>query len=523
MIKSLGIKEFGLGSKLAQDLVEEESKVLKYVGQFYSDSAIAEQISTKNFSAEKRSILVEEINRQYAGVSVSELTKSNTELLRKENTYTITTGHQLNLMTGPLYSVYKIAQVISVCKKLAKQYPDFNFVPLFWLASEDHDFDEINHFHLFGDTIRWDIDAKQKVVGRLELNGIEEVVDQILSKYADQETRDKVRAYTEAYSTSKTLAEATRKLMNHLFGSHGLVILDGDSEVLKKQFAPVAVREIRENLVKKEVSKANESLEQDGYHQQVHVRDCNLFWIQEDGTRLRLVSEGGEISIGEQRYSVDDLVKIVEEHPEQISPNALLRPVYQELILPNLLYIGGAGEISYWMQLKGVFEALEVTMPLIRVRDSIIQITEKDWQVLEDFEVSIADLKGDISGIIKQWLTKHAGDALSLDDARLHINELKEKLHDKVKSDPSLANTVEAEIAKWNKSVDVIEAKLIKSEKRKQETQVNRLEKLKEKIYPANSFQERYVSFLMNVVRDDQYIQSLIDLDVASKAQINIR
>ncbi len=517
--------EFGFSSQLIRDLVDNNTTIDPFIETPFSYQALSEQCEKKVFSSEQREVLVQQLNKQNNSVSLSEVSQKNINAIQNENAFTITTGHQLNLMTGPLYSLYKVAQIISITKEMNKREENRQFIPVFWMATEDHDFEEINHIHLFGNRIAWDKEGQEsKIVGEIKPEGITSFTSQIAEKYQDETLAEILKSFTDVYAESNDLASATRIIMNKLFGEYGLVIIDGNDKELKKSFREIATKEIKESFVMSSVNDVNQRLVAAGYHNQVYVRECNLFHINENGTRERIIRKGNEYEYGTNVVSQGALLDELNAFPERFSPNALLRPVYQELILPNISYIGGGGEIAYWLQLKSVFDSVNLIFPLLRVRDSIIVLKNKELNELEILETSIVSLKRNIDDLIKE---------IALDDVEIEI-ELKEELADLdaiknkllVKAsqvNKGLEGMIGAEFAKMEKSIERIESKLIKAEKAKHEQKANKLRRLQGKIYPNGGFQERYENFIPYFLSDSNFVSKIIDvLETADEPKIRV-
>jgi bacillithiol biosynthesis cysteine-adding enzyme BshC len=504
--------EFSFGSKLIRDLISKSDAVKNFAGDFFSLAEMETKMSKRKSLALDRDLLVKELTNQNSKIEISDLTKNNIESLKDQNTFTITTGHQLNILTGPLFSIYKIAQVIVIAEDLKKRFPKYHFVPLFWMATEDHDFEEINHINLFNKKISWNKDHQESsIAGRIQTKSLQPFFEELSSLYQNDDLKNQIKELESIYLSSDNLATATRKLVNHLFGETGLVILDGDTKELKKLMLPVFNREISEQLVHTEVSATNSALEKSGYHQQVHVRECNLFFIHADGKRERIIFENNLFQFNNQSLAAADLIKLIEANPDFFSPNALLRPVYQELVLPNLVYVGGGGEIAYWLQLKSVFEKLNVSYPQLRVRDSVFILNQKQAEELAKSELKLEDLQKDTEEILKNLTLEKHGDTLNFSDAEAELFKAKSKILEKVNTiDNSLNSLVEAEFSKMISALEKIESKLVKSAKTKDESAKNRIVKLKEKLFPHNHFQERHENIINYYLTDKSIISSVL-------------
>ena len=229
-------RETGYFSSLICDYLEESSQLRPFYNRFPNIENFKAQISEKklSFNNTSRNVLVSSLKKQYRGFNVSKETTSNIESLTNDNTFTITTGHQLNLFTGPLYFFYKIITTINLCKDLKKHYPENHFVPVYWMATEDHDFDEINFFNYQGKKDQW-TKATSGAVGEVDLNGLDDVYKAFSVALGLGKNAESLKAlFTEAYLNHKTLAEASRYLVNELFSKFGLVIIDGNDADLKR-------------------------------------------------------------------------------------------------------------------------------------------------------------------------------------------------------------------------------------------------------------------------------------------------
>lgn len=507
-------EEFGFGSKLIQDLINENQDAAEFVDVWYEVEKITEIIKNRSAFAVDRHKLSSVLIRQNSSIKISEKTKSNISKLELENTFTVTTGHQLNLFTGPLFSIYKIVQCLVIAQKLNEIYPAFNFVPVFWMATEDHDFEEINHIHLFGKKFVWQKNNQENVIaGRLKTDSMSGFLDEIHALFQDEKTKSDFQKLKDFYLSSDNLAEATRKLINHLFSESGLVIIDGDDQDLKHQIKSVFKSEILNQETVKEVSATNENLISKKYPVQVHVRNCNLFFIHPDGKRERIILENEKFQLDGKSFSADEMCNMIEKNPEHFSPNALLRPVYQESVLPNLVYVGGGGEISYWLQLKSLFKKLGVSYPMLRVRDSVFSLSEKQRQEMDVHNLSIVDLQNNIAQLMNEIVLEKTGDEFSIADELKNLEELNKRLNDKtMKIDAGLISLVNAEFAKFKSALEKIESKMMKALRQKEENTANRLSKIQEKLFPENHFQERHDNLLSWYFNDPGRIQQLMNL-----------
>lgn len=379
----ISYQQSGYFSALINDYLNEKPELKALYHRFPNLENFKLQLEEKrnNFNYKdngklKREDLVSVLEKQYQSIVASETTLNNIKLLNNLNTFTITTGHQLNLFTGPLYFLYKIVSTINLCKELKSEFPEHDFVPIYWMATEDHDFEEINYFNFKHKKISWNRESFGPV-GRLSSDGLEAVFAVFESEIGLGKNAEGLKnLFKKAYLEHTNLADATRFLANELFSKEGLVIIDADKSDLKKSFIPYIKNEVLNQTAFAKVNETSPLLE--SYSVQVNPREINLFYI-ENNLRERIVFENGSYAVlnTKMTFSEEEILKEVDNHPEKFSPNVLLRPLYQEVILPNLCYIGGGGELAYWLELKSFFESQHVTFPILLLRNSVLLATEK--------------------------------------------------------------------------------------------------------------------------------------------------
>jgi len=466
-------------SKLALDYVKEDVKLKPFINHFPTLENFEKQIAEKQNYPINRKILVEVLKQQNSNVLLSSLSQKYIESLLNDNTFTVTTGHQLCLFTGPLYFIYKIISTINLAEQLQEKYPKHNFVPVFWMATEDHDFQEVNHINLFGKKIAWD--SKQSgAVGRMNLDGFESVLTELKLVLGTSENAEKlVSLFESAYLKHDNLADATRYLVNELFGEYGLVILDGDDKRLKQQFIPTIKKDILSQGFEKVITKCSDDLANE-YKAQAYVRPINFFKLS-DGKRELI--KGGITE------------KNIEDNPESFSPNVLLRPLYQETFLPNIAYIGGGAEVAYFMQLKSAFDQENIPFPILLLRNSAMLLNANQNKKRQDFGLSIADLFLDEHQLKKKFVLSQKGEAVSLKDEMNTLENIYVSILAKT-TDVGLQNSIKSQQQKQLKSLIQLEEKLLRLAKQKNESSLNQISKLKQQLFPNNSLQERHDNFI---------------------------
>ncbi len=520
---NIPFSQTNLFSKLILDYISTNESVKPFYNYEINIDAIKKIIADKNTENIDRKLLVETIKKQYADVGVlHQNTISNIELLKDQNAFCIVTAHQLNIFTGPLYYIYKIAQTISTCKQLKAKYPDFNFVPVYWLGSEDHDFEEINHINLYNKKNEW-LDKQGGATGEYSTQSILSLIEEIKTILGETEYANQlIEIYKKAYS-KQTLTEATRYLVNALFGEYCLVVVDGNDKVFKQQYAAIMKDELLHQNSIKLVTKQLEQLEAKGYKQQAFPRDINLFYLSKN-SRERIefdVSTSKYLVLNTQySFTENEILEELENHPERFSPNVILRPLFQQKILPSLAYIGGAGELSYWLQLKPVFDFYTVNLPQLLLRNSVLLLNESTFKKIKKLGFQTQDFLKETDELKKEFIAKNTEEDI---DVSIYKNEIEitfNKLQELSKNiDASLVNTVGAELQKSLQSIESIQKRLMKSLKQKNETELNQIEKIKAQLFPNSSFQERVENFSVYYAKYGQsFIAELIDqFDVYNK------
>ncbi|MES2617102.1 MAG: bacillithiol biosynthesis cysteine-adding enzyme BshC [Bacteroidota bacterium] len=351
----------------------------------FHSAEIAIQLK-RNFPAEKRQTLVNVLKEQYDEIGLGDNSSINTliESLNSPNTYTVTTGQQLHLFMGPAFMVYKLLSAVKAAEAYQQQFPDCKFLPVFWLASEDHDFEEIKNTPVLGQQYPW-VTNQTGACGEFHLKDISTVFDPLFEKFkSDAVTTELLKKFEVIYTSSETLSEATRKLTHLLFGEYGLLCIEPNHKALKNLFKPTIQKEIFEHKSEHLFNSFGSVLEQANFHLQLKARPVNLFYLTKGNrNRIELKDETYFINSTEIQFSKEEMAAEIEFHPERFSPNAVLRPVYQESILPNIAYIGGNAEINYWLQLTSIFAHHGVSGPALILRQSVWSMRQKQWKLLE--------------------------------------------------------------------------------------------------------------------------------------------
>jgi bacillithiol synthase len=500
-IHSLDLRTTGQFPALLLDYLDQKPSLSDFYNVYPTLENAQEIINQRaQFPLENRLTLVKTLEKQYEGLT--EIPDFST--LLDERTFTVTTGHQLNIFTGPLYIIYKIVTTINLSRALQQQHPQYRFVPVYWMASEDHDFAEIASVHILGQTLRWE-GAHQGAVGRLDPKELKSLL-----KYVPENPT----IFSEAYLQNDTLSDAVRCYMHSLFGKEGLICLDADNSDLKRLFLPVIKDELKYGKSGEMVDQATQKLKTAGYHTPLNAREINLFYMEGD-IRERIVRDGQNFKVlnTEKSFSEDEILNLADRCPEYFSPNVVLRPLYEEVILPNLAYIGGPSEIPYWMQLKGIFDHYKVPFPMLVPRNFALYVNAAQHRKLNKLGMGFQELFLDDVSLRRLYVQKHTENPLDLSEEKNTFSEIVASIADKALAiDVTLDGAVKAQRTHLVKLFEHLEKKIKKAEERKHSEEIQQLLCLKNKLFPGGVAQERYDNLLSLYSANPLFIQSLFEV-----------
>lgn len=494
-------KETRSFSSAAIRYIENDASLKPFYNQPATLDGFDKLLSTKKNTA-NRIVLNSVLKEQYKSLEISQELQKNIELLKNENCFTVTTGHQLNLFTGPLYFIFKIVSAINLARDLKIRFPESDFVPVYWMATEDHDFAEINHTYINSKKVAWETEVNG-ATGRISTDKIKATIAEYISALGISENAtDLAQIIEEAYNENN-LANATRHLVNKLFGNYGLVIVDADDAQLKAQFSNIIAEDIISENSYRNITTTNDALANAGINPQVNPREINFFYLL-DNLRERIVCEYGCFKVLNTDISFSEaaLRQEITNHPERFSPNVIMRPLYQEVILPNLAYIGGPAELIYWLQLKSNFDYYKIDFPILILRNCASISSQKIDQKLERLGFSYRDIFKNKEDLKNEWVLKSTDHNLSIDDEWREIDCIFEKLKLRAhKIDPTLAPSTQAIKIRLQKAMGNLEKKLLKAEKKNHSEALNNIENIKEILFPNGTLQERKENFGMFYVK----------------------
>ncbi|MGI8951546.1 MAG: bacillithiol biosynthesis cysteine-adding enzyme BshC [Chitinophagaceae bacterium] len=490
---AIPFQQTGYFTKIVIDYLNDAEQLKRFYQHSVSINGIKEAINARKNFNQQREILVSELKNQYQNLSVYSQLQKNFELLLKQNTFTVTTAHQPNIFTGPLYFIYKILHVIKLANYLSKQLPDYNFVPVFYMGSEDADLDELGNITINQQKYQWN--TKQTgAVGRMKVDkAFSELVNAMQGQLGVEIFGDEIISlFKKCYREGVTIQQATLELVNELFGEFGLIILIPDNANLKRIFNSVVEKELTELFSHKAVEQTLNELKKH-YKVQAAGREINLFYLIDDKReRVEIQNSKFKIQNLNLEFSLEEILTAVESHPERFSTNVILRGVFQETILPNIAFIGGGGELAYWLELKKVFETVNVPYPVLILRNSFLLIENKWQQKIKKLNLKAKDFFQSEKTLINYVVENKTEHQIVLNGEVKKTNELYDEIMQIASVvDVSLRDHVAALKVNAIKRLQQLEKKMQKAEKRNFDTEIKQIQKIKSALFPNNSLQER--------------------------------
>jgi len=468
-----------------------EGELADLPGASWPEKPDAVRLDAKRNSVQagvERTLLVRTIEEQYAASGMPSPPRCSD--LKNPESYTVTTGHQLCLAGGPAYTYYKIRTAVELARRCEIRWC-VPVVPIFWLASEDHDFDEIRRVWDGKAWLNWVPESpKGGAVGRMDTTGLASFLDAWYTAVGMAPG-----TVSQSKNPGPTLSDAMRHWVHDHFGSDGILVVDGDDPTFKTAFVSVMREEVSTAFTREKVEQCNVALRQAGAEPQVFVRDCNLFHLSE-GSRTRLVCQNGQWQslAGKSWPDLSALLEDISMNPGDFSPNALLRPLYQSCVLPDVAVVGGPAEIGYWLQLPGVFAHVNRTQPVLVPRDSFLVLPRKWALQMQRNGLSSEDLTNGLTEWEQGFVDEQS--APDLNSWRLALKrEAEEALDEFSAFDPSLEGSVKAARAKMEGLLERLESQVRRAVKRKEKDALDRLAKLHAWVQPDGHMQERVAHF----------------------------
>ncbi len=516
--KKLSFKELNNTSNLFKDFLFDFERVASYYCADFRDlqkfRKNSQSIAGREYPRDALVDILTEQNRLYG---FGDKTFENIDKLRDKSTCVVFTGQQVGLLTGPLYTVYKTLTTIKLSERLSKEM-GVEVVPIFWMAADDHDFEEVGHVHLLDrekKPVKIHYRPKDKPqdipMGFFTLDeNITDFLDKVLETLLPNDYYPDVEAMIrEAYKPGRSIVEAFGIIMGRLFAGSGLILVNPADTEVKQLATPIFKKEIKENSESNQiVDLANLELDKLGYHLQVHnLKDyLNLFYYT--GSRSRVMLDGDEyiIEAQEKRYSQEDLLKAVDDAPSFFSPNVILRPVTQDYIFPTLAYIGGPSEVAYFAQIKDLHSHFKVQCPIVYPRISATIVDNYSIKTMQKYDLHLGDLSSDkkvqgaINAIVERKFPQEYTD--KIEENRLEILNKIMELHEVVKIfDEGVQKTLDKTRGKIDYELKSLQDKILKAYKKENDNIVHAVQSTGDFLFPEASMQERHLNILTFINR----------------------
>jgi bacillithiol biosynthesis cysteine-adding enzyme BshC len=465
----------------------------------------------------KREALAGILLKQNQDYGCGSRTNENIERLSQDQTCAVVTGQQVGLFSGPLYTIYKSLTAIKLAEYLSQNLPG-SYVPVFWMASDDHDFAEIDHINLMAKDnrvkkIRYESSfSGQKIpASKLELTeDISDYIQQLDDMTLDSEFKSKIlRHLSEAYKPGRSFSQAFGKWMTRLFQSKGLIFMDASHARLKALGSEIFKREITgDSPSTKRALETSEILRQANYHTQIQLHEgkLNLFFAENERQTIHLREDGIFVVARDRTYEKSELLSLLDANPEIFSPNVLLRPLYQDALLPTVAYVGGPGEIAYFAQMKGVYDSFSLPMPVIYPRKSVTVIEKNIDHIMEKYGVKIEAIWQDADGVIKKIAKKQIPEAVdeSIRGASSHLEEDFDAVKQQIMAfEPALEKSADAALGKMKRQLKFLENKILQASKKRNNIAVRQLQRVKNSLYPGGRMQERVFNIVPFLIKYD--------------------
>ena len=518
-------KETNMFSKLIKDYLESKDFIKEFYAYTNDLNGVTEAITARQQFNTDRTLIQRVFTDAYAGVEASSAQLEHIAALTDNNTFTICTAHQPNIFSGYLYFIYKTAHVIALAQKFTQAFPDKRFVPVFYIGSEDNDLDELSKFKIHGKSFVWNTD-QTGAVGRMKADkAVVKLIDEVESAVKHLPHAEALVAILrKAYALGNDMATGTFILLNELFKEYGLLVLQPDHVALKATMNAVFKDDLLQNSGERLVGETSLKLEAE-YKLQVNPRTVNLFYLR-DGIRNRIDKQGNIYTVDGTviRFTEKELLQELNEYPDRFSPNVILRGIYQETILPNILFVGGGSEIAYWMQLKNLFEHYQVPFPMLVLRNSFMIMDENHAHKINDLGIAEVDLFKEETALANELVQRWSGQEISLRQEQIDSKELFQHLKNRAAEiDKTLVQHIHALEVGHLKKLDGLEKKMLKAERKKQAVQLQRIWKLKAELFPNHNLQERVENFMPYYAQHGQtFIQAILQHSLALEQEFGI-
>lgn len=491
---------------LVYDYFYEFDKVSEFFnGDFRSLIAYglqADKILSRDLKRDAVTTALTEQNQKYG---CGHKTLENISNLNRVDACAVVTGQQTGLFGGPLYTIYKVLTAVKLADYLNHNVKRC-FVPIFWLASDDHDFAEINHIIL--------LDKENKVqkihykghstalkmpVSKIMLTSeIDNCIQQLISTTPDSEFKQEILTdIKKVYQPGQSLVDAFARWMTRLFRSHGLIIIDAGVPIFKKLGKRVFHKEIAGSSPStQQALRSSQRLKRLNYHPQIqlHRGKLNLFFAEKERLTIENKSDGFVIKGTSDFYEKDEFLALAEKKPHFFSPNVLLRSIYQDTLLPTAAYVGGPSEIAYLAQMKNVYESFDLSMPVIYPRKTVTIIEKKIEKIMNNFGLNIPDIWNESTRPIDKIIGTKIPESIdeTLKAVSSHLEQDLKSLKKQITAfEPTLEKPVTTSMRRIDYQIQFMKKKILQASKKRNRILIRQLQKVKNNLYPDNHLQER--------------------------------
>ncbi|MEO9022974.1 MAG: bacillithiol biosynthesis cysteine-adding enzyme BshC [Ginsengibacter sp.] len=489
----------GKFTKITLDYINESPALKNFYEHPVNIEGIKAAITERKKFKTNRRLLVDRFTDQYKEFTDCDTIQANIQTLLSEDTFTVCTAHQPNIFTGHLYFVYKILHTIKLADSLKRELPQYHFVPAFFVGSEDADLEELNHIVIEGEKYAWE--TKQTgAVGRMKVdNELIQLIDKIAGRLSVEKYGNTiVELLRKCFVKNTTIERATFLFVHYLFKDFGLLVLLPDDAAFKRELISVFEDDIFNHTSSEIVNHTSGELAKN-YKAQAYPREINLFYLKDDlRNRIVPVEDRFVIHGTDITFSKDEIKKELKDYPERFSPNVILRGLFQEVILPDVAWIGGGGELAYWLQLKDLFKNYSVPYPVLIVRNSFLIVDEKYSSLLNKLDLHAVDLFKGREDIFNEIINRESKSVLNLEEEKIEFENIYKKIKEIVKNiDITLESHTAALETRHKKALTSLEKKMLRAEKRKFTNQKGQLNKIFSSLFPNEGLQERTENFML--------------------------
>lgn len=489
-------------SNLFKTYTNDFSKLEKFFsGNPFNDEDIKQKASQIK-RGKKRTEFCDALQKFHAHLEIDQ--SIQLKKISENDSLAIVTGQQLGIYGGPIFTIYKTITSILLAREWENKL-NRPVVPVFWLADEDHDFEEISWFGIPGNDkfkkVVYNGSSNGELVSDIDLNSeLENFKKELKTELFDTDFSEKLwTLFNDCFKEGVTFRKAFALMMDKLFGKYGLLIVGSNFKEIKEVIASTFESSVTKNSeINSSIQNSSEKISKN-YHQQVVLGDTNLFFIDDDKKRLKIEKRDDSWIADSNSWSENQLISLIRSKPEKFSPNVFLRPIIQDKLLPTLGYVAGPGEVAYYAQMKEIYPHFDLEMPLIFPRFSASIIESGIDRILDKIPFQFHRYGERIEDLEKEYAKKSESTDLEalFSTWKSDINQCSNQPSEVIKDiDGSLEGLVGKTISGFETELDKLKGRVYRSIKQQEQTQLQRIGKIKAQLYPDNGLQERMVSFM---------------------------